>query len=127
MSTHLLLEGTDLHVLLAEVRATHGEAARIVRAERIRTGGVAGFFAKERYEVTVELPEDGEVLAPGVDTAQLVEQAALAALRQQEALQQAEQSPRQQAGARESAADLPFQQMPGSRVAPPAAAGRRTA
>ncbi|WP_432536751.1 hypothetical protein [Kineococcus arenarius] len=59
MSTHLLLEGPDLQDLLAQVRETHGDAARVVRAERIRSGGVAGFFSKERYEVTVEMQSDG--------------------------------------------------------------------
>ncbi|WP_432488762.1 hypothetical protein [Kineococcus sp. SYSU DK018] len=59
MSTHLLLEGPDLQDLLAQVRETHGDAARVVRAERIRSGGVAGFFTKERYEVTVEMQNDG--------------------------------------------------------------------
>ena len=52
---HLLLEGPDLQELLAQVREDHGGAARVVRAERIRSGGVAGFFTKERYEVTVEV------------------------------------------------------------------------
>jgi len=113
----LLLEGTDLHELLAQVRSAHGEAARIVRAERIRTGGVAGFFSKERYEVTVELPEDGEVLAPGVDTANLVEQAALAALRRQQELERAELSVQHR-----DAVEAPFQPLPGSRVALPAPA-----
>ncbi|WP_432491067.1 hypothetical protein [Kineococcus auxinigenes] len=59
MSTHLLLEGPDLQELLAQVRETHGDAARVLRAERIRSGGVAGFFSKERYEVTVEMQSDG--------------------------------------------------------------------
>ncbi|WP_432572527.1 hypothetical protein [Kineococcus sp. SYSU DK005] len=59
MSTHLLLEGPDLQDLLAQVRHDHGDAARVVRAERIRSGGVAGFFTKERYEVTVEIDDDG--------------------------------------------------------------------
>ena len=56
---HLLLEGSDLGDLLAEVRTQHGPAARVVRAERIRSGGVAGFFSKERYEVTVEMDGAG--------------------------------------------------------------------
>ncbi len=56
---HLLLEGTDLQELLDEVRQQHGPAARVVRAERIRSGGVAGFFSKERYEVTVEMDGTG--------------------------------------------------------------------
>ena len=55
---HLLLEGSDLQELLTQVRETHGETARVVRAERIRSGGVAGFFSKERYEVTVEMDGD---------------------------------------------------------------------
>ncbi|MEZ0166029.1 hypothetical protein AB2L27_14820 [Kineococcus sp. LSe6-4] len=59
MSMHLLLEGSDLGELLAEVRGQHGPAARVVRAERIRSGGVAGFFSKERYEVTVEMDGAG--------------------------------------------------------------------
>ena len=78
MSTHLLLEGTDLHVLLAEVRAQHGETARIVKAERIRSGGVAGFFSKERYEVTVELPEGGSAASlPARGADEVVERVAL--------------------------------------------------
>ncbi|MBB2899629.1 hypothetical protein FHR75_000417 [Kineococcus radiotolerans] len=44
--------------LLTQVRETHGETARVVRAERIRSGGVAGFFSKERYEVTVEMDSE---------------------------------------------------------------------
>ncbi|WP_432493421.1 hypothetical protein [Kineococcus gypseus] len=67
MSTHLLLEGPDLQDLLAQVRDDHGDAARVVRAERIRSGGVAGFFTKERYEVTVEMNDDGT--APGAPDA----------------------------------------------------------
>jgi hypothetical protein len=36
-----------------------------VKAERIRTGGVAGFFAREHFEVTIEVDEnDVEVAAP---------------------------------------------------------------
>ncbi|MGW6132136.1 hypothetical protein ACWFNE_19105 [Cellulomonas sp. NPDC055163] len=57
MSTRLLLEGGDLAELMVHVREEFGPTARIVRAERIRTGGVAGFFARERYELTVEVPE----------------------------------------------------------------------
>ncbi|NAZ77949.1 hypothetical protein GTQ99_21425, partial [Kineococcus sp. T13] len=68
MSMHLLLEGPDLQELLAQVREEHGGAARVVRAERIRSGGVAGFFTKERYEVTVEVEgaaADGSVDGAG--------------------------------------------------------------
>lgn len=57
MSTRLLLEGGDLAELMVHVRDEFGPTARIVRAERIRSGGVAGFFARERYELTIEVPE----------------------------------------------------------------------
>lgn len=57
MATRLLLEGSDLTELLAHVRDEYGPRTRVVRAERIRSGGFAGFFAKERYELTVDVPE----------------------------------------------------------------------
>lgn len=57
MPTRLLLEGKDLSELMVHVRAEFGPHARIVRAERVRSGGVAGFFAKESYELTVDVPE----------------------------------------------------------------------
>lgn len=53
----LLLEGEDLPALMARVRAEMGPGARIVKAEKVRTGGVAGFFAREHYELTVEVPD----------------------------------------------------------------------
>lgn len=56
MSRRLLLEGGDLPALMARVRQECGPDARIVRAERVRSGGVAGFFAREHYELTVEVP-----------------------------------------------------------------------
>jgi hypothetical protein len=57
--TRLLLEGDDLEALLARVRGEHGPDARIVSAERVRSGGIGGFFAKERYEITVEVADPG--------------------------------------------------------------------
>lgn len=60
MTTRLLLEGTDLGELVAHVRDTFGPRARIVQAERIRSGGFAGFFATERFEVTVDVPDEPE-------------------------------------------------------------------
>jgi hypothetical protein len=53
----LLLEGADLAELMVHVRAEFGPTARIVRAERVRTGGLAGFFARERYELTIDVPD----------------------------------------------------------------------
>jgi len=57
VGTRLLLEGTDLAALMAHVREELGAGAKVVRAERVRTGGLAGFFAREHFELTVEVPE----------------------------------------------------------------------
>jgi hypothetical protein len=59
MSTQLLLEGDDLEMLLTRVRAEYGPDAVLVRAERVRTGGIGGFFARERFELTIEVPDRG--------------------------------------------------------------------
>jgi hypothetical protein len=59
MSTRLLLEGDDLEQLLTRVRAEYGPEAVLVRAERVRTGGLGGFFAREHFELTIEVPEHG--------------------------------------------------------------------
>ncbi|WP_201308979.1 hypothetical protein, partial [Puerhibacterium puerhi] len=56
MPRRLLLEGDDLARLLEHVRAELPGAA-VVRAERVRSGGVAGLFAKERYELVVDVPD----------------------------------------------------------------------
>ncbi|WP_067473213.1 hypothetical protein [Actinomadura hibisca] len=58
MPKHLLLEGTDLETLLSQVRAEHGPEASIVSADRVRSGGFAGFFARQRYELTVSVPDE---------------------------------------------------------------------
>ena len=59
----MLLEGTDIRALLQQVRDSYGPEARIVHAERIRSGGMGGFFAKQRYEVTVEVDADAATTA----------------------------------------------------------------
>lgn len=64
MPTRLLLEGPDIAVLLERVRTEHGAGARIVSAEKVRSGGFAGFFARERFEVTVEV--DSPAVSDGV-------------------------------------------------------------
>lgn len=56
MPTHRLT-GTDLEALLARVPVEHGAEAAIVEANKLRHGGIAGFFAKETFEVVVEVPE----------------------------------------------------------------------
>jgi hypothetical protein len=60
----LLLEGADLAELMVHVRAEFGPTARVVRAERVRTGGVAGFFARERYELTIDVPDESSAPQP---------------------------------------------------------------
>lgn len=63
MSTQQRLEGPDLEELLAKVRSDFGEAATIVEANRLRKGGVGGFFSKESFEVVVDVDEEAR-LAP---------------------------------------------------------------
>ncbi|HVN13075.1 MAG TPA: hypothetical protein VMT69_13350 [Kineosporiaceae bacterium] len=67
MATTLLLEGDDLETLLARARAEGGPDARIVRAEKIRHGGMLGFFARERFEVALEVPDPAPGAHPAVD------------------------------------------------------------
>jgi hypothetical protein len=60
VATNLLLEGDDLEALLIRAHSEGGPNARIVRADKFRHGGFWGFFAKERFEVAVEIPEANE-------------------------------------------------------------------
>ncbi|MDQ1537410.1 MAG: hypothetical protein QOE58_1803 [Actinomycetota bacterium] len=53
----LLLEGPDLPTLLEQVRTEYGDTARIIQAEKVRRGGVGGFFARECFNIQVEVPE----------------------------------------------------------------------
>ncbi len=77
MATNLLLEGDDLEALLVRAKVEGGPHARILRAEKIRHGGVMGFFAKETFEVAIEVPDEGEIgtstPAPGLPTRSPVE------------------------------------------------------
>lgn len=43
---------------MVHVRAEFGPRARIIRADRVRSGGLVGFFARERYELTVDVPDE---------------------------------------------------------------------
>lgn len=58
-TTHVL-EGPDLEALLARVPQELGPAATIVAANKLRSGGVGGFFARERFEVVVEVPDEAD-------------------------------------------------------------------
>ncbi|MEM9563394.1 MAG: hypothetical protein AAGA93_12290 [Actinomycetota bacterium] len=49
--------GPELSDLLDEVVSEHGETAAIAAVNRVRSGGVAGFFCREEFEVVVA---DGE-------------------------------------------------------------------
>lgn len=53
------LEGATLPELRARVLAEHGSGAVIVSADRVTVGGIRGFFARQHYEVTVELRQRG--------------------------------------------------------------------
>jgi hypothetical protein len=70
VATRLLLEGPDLEELLARVRDEHGPEARIVSADRLRRGGVGGFFSKQWFELGVEVPDPSSAApaAPALDT-----------------------------------------------------------
>src|ERR1700759_3017030 len=55
---NLLLEGDDLEALLIRAHQEGGSSSRIVIAQKIRRGGFLGFFAREGFEVAVEIPAD---------------------------------------------------------------------
>ncbi|HYA67304.1 MAG TPA: hypothetical protein VED63_01105 [Acidimicrobiales bacterium] len=57
-------EGPDVKALLARIRREVGPDAEISGAEKIRIGGLLGFFAKEQYRVLVRVPEVSGVLRP---------------------------------------------------------------
>ncbi|ROS50389.1 hypothetical protein [Frigoribacterium sp. PhB24] len=83
MATTIVMTGESLDGLRREVRATHGASARIVAAQRVTVGGVAGFFARKHYEVTVEVPEAGvdlPVARVSITTPVPAERAGIAAL-----------------------------------------------
>ena len=54
MASQQQFEGPVLEDLLERVRAEVGPDARIVAANRVRKGGVGGFFARQAFEVLVE-------------------------------------------------------------------------
>jgi hypothetical protein len=56
--TRVLLEGPAIEPLLAQVRDEYGSRVRIISADKVRSGGVGGFFAKQHYELSVEVPDD---------------------------------------------------------------------
>ncbi|ARC55720.1 hypothetical protein AS850_01345 [Frondihabitans sp. 762G35] len=64
--TRIVMKGKTLDALATQVRVEHGPRARIVSAERVTSGGIAGLFSRTFVEATVELPERGRRAArPG--------------------------------------------------------------
>lgn len=57
MAVQSRYEGADLETVLEQVREELGSGTKIVSANKIRSGGVGGFFARERFEVIVEHDE----------------------------------------------------------------------
>jgi hypothetical protein len=66
LSSQRRFEGTNLEALLDEVRESLGDGVQIVAANRVRKGGVGGFFAREYFEVIAEEPETPIDLRPPV-------------------------------------------------------------
>ncbi|WP_328462729.1 hypothetical protein OHA21_36030 [Actinoplanes sp. NBC_00393] len=56
----MLLEGPAIEPLLAQVRDEYGSSVRIISADKVRSGGIGGFFAKQHYELSVEVPDANE-------------------------------------------------------------------
>ncbi len=51
------LDGPDLEELLVRARDEYGDDVRIVKADKVRSGGIGGFFAREHYELSIELDD----------------------------------------------------------------------
>jgi hypothetical protein len=58
--TRVLLEGPTIEPLLAQVRDEYGSGVKIISADKVRSGGIGGFFAKQHYELSVEVPDPTE-------------------------------------------------------------------
>jgi hypothetical protein len=60
----LQLDGPNLEELLARAMTEAGPCGRVASADRVRRGGIGGFFAREHFEVTIEIEDVVEVLVP---------------------------------------------------------------
>ncbi|MGH1504206.1 MAG: hypothetical protein ACRBI6_11660 [Acidimicrobiales bacterium] len=77
---HSRFSGPDLERLLDDVRAEFGDDVTIVEANKIRSGGVGGFFAKELFEIVVDvdasnpslLPDDLDIVPADEEEAELL-------------------------------------------------------
>lgn len=61
MSKHHRFTGRELATLLEQVREELGAEATIVEANKVRTGGIAGFFTNETFEV-IATPSDEDTI-----------------------------------------------------------------
>ncbi len=61
MASQLRFEGPELEELLDRVRKDVGSDANIVAANRIRKGGIGGFFAREGFEVLVDVSDESRL------------------------------------------------------------------
>ncbi|UKA63563.1 hypothetical protein [Arthrobacter sp. FW306-04-A] len=60
------LKGASLEAIREKAEQQYGPGARIVSAERVTNPGIAGLFAANRYEATVEVPAGSPAVVPGV-------------------------------------------------------------
>jgi hypothetical protein len=115
--TAFVLEGPDIAELLGRVRAEHGNRATIVRAERVRSGGIAGFFARQHYEVAVCLSDDDATTSrQAADSATSIEDL-ICATEQADRLDLSSTLPDQRSSQLESLASSLRQSMQGRQVA----------
>ena len=63
-------EGPDIAALLTQVQENYGSGAQVVAANRCRTGGVGGFFARESFEIFVEISSESATGADHAETGQ---------------------------------------------------------
>lgn len=61
------LDGPDLEELLVRARDEYGDDVRIVKADKVRSGGIGGFFTREHYELSIELDDVDGPLADVVN------------------------------------------------------------
>ncbi|MDQ0029473.1 hypothetical protein [Arthrobacter bambusae] len=76
------LKGASLEAIRVKAEQQYGPGARIVSAEKVTNPGIAGLFAANRYEATIEVPAGGTSLIPG-GPAHALQGPAIAALLEQ--------------------------------------------
>ncbi len=64
MPSQQRFEGPELEQLVDDVRHRYGDDVAIVEANKVRRGGVGGFFARELFEVVVEVDDENPARTP---------------------------------------------------------------